>query len=87
MRGAGCGSDQHCALHDYAHGSGLLPLLTCDRTVLYCPRLPAEYATWMGDILTPQQFKEMYEVCHARHTMASPTLGLTHLDAFHRSTR
>lgn len=29
---------------------------------LYVPRLPSEYAVWMGALLTPEDFKQKYEV-------------------------
>ncbi|XP_023173736.2 xaa-Pro dipeptidase [Drosophila hydei] len=31
-------------------------------SVLFVPRLPEEYETWMGELLKPDQFKAMYEV-------------------------
>ena len=31
-------------------------------TVLFIPRLPSEYATFMGAILTPDEYKDMYQV-------------------------
>ncbi|XP_055538050.1 xaa-Pro dipeptidase isoform X1 [Wyeomyia smithii] len=31
-------------------------------TTLYMPRLPAEYAVWMGPLLTPDDFRKKYEV-------------------------
>ena len=31
-------------------------------TTLFCPRLPAEYAVWMGKILTPADIKDIHDV-------------------------
>ncbi|XP_001358031.3 xaa-Pro dipeptidase [Drosophila pseudoobscura] len=31
-------------------------------SILFVPRLPEEYSTWMGELLTPEEFKAMYEV-------------------------
>ncbi|XP_039436388.1 xaa-Pro dipeptidase [Culex pipiens pallens] len=36
--------------------------VTSGRATLYVPRLPAEYAVWMGPLLTPDDFKTKYEV-------------------------
>ncbi|KAH8318825.1 hypothetical protein KR074_007311 [Drosophila pseudoananassae] len=47
---------------------GFYAIITIDvksggyKTVLFVPRLPEEYGTWMGDLLTPKDFKDMYEV-------------------------
>ena len=32
------------------------------RSILFIPKLPAEYAVWMGDIKTKEEFKKHYEV-------------------------
>lgn len=32
------------------------------RAVLFMPRLPEEYAVWMGKLYTPSDFKSKYEV-------------------------
>lgn len=40
---------------------GMLDLSTKTCT-LFCPRLPKEYAIWMGKLLTPEDFCTMYEV-------------------------
>ncbi|KAK3851808.1 hypothetical protein Pcinc_041572 [Petrolisthes cinctipes] len=37
------------------------------RTVLFCPRLPEEYATWMGRITTPQEYTRRYQVDEVRY--------------------
>lgn len=37
------------------------------RTVLFCPRLPAEYATWMGRITTPEEYRQRYQVDEVRY--------------------
>ncbi|KAK8725163.1 hypothetical protein OTU49_010729 [Cherax quadricarinatus] len=37
------------------------------RTVLFCPRLPAEYATWMGCIIPPEEFRQRYQVDEVRY--------------------
>lgn len=31
-------------------------------SVLFVPRLPEEYAVWMGEIHPPKHFKEKYDV-------------------------
>ncbi|KAG0715079.1 Xaa-Pro dipeptidase [Chionoecetes opilio] len=37
------------------------------RTLLFCPRLPAEYATWMGRIKTPQEYRQRFQVDEVRY--------------------
>nr|XP_027227965.1 xaa-Pro dipeptidase-like [Penaeus vannamei] len=32
------------------------------RTVLFCPRLPEEYAVWMGRIVQPEEYRARYQV-------------------------
>lgn len=32
------------------------------RTVLFCPRLPQEYAVWMGRITPPEEYRARYQV-------------------------
>lgn len=32
------------------------------RTVLFCPRLPQEYAVWMGRIVQPEEYRARYQV-------------------------
>ncbi|XP_068153276.1 xaa-Pro dipeptidase [Drosophila tropicalis] len=47
---------------------GCYALLTIDvktgeqKSVLFVPRLPEDYETWMGQLLNPDDFKEMYKV-------------------------
>eukprot|EP00903_Cladosiphon_okamuranus_P010803 g10206.t1 len=36
--------------------------LATGKATLFIPRLPAEYATWMGNILPPKHFQEVYKV-------------------------
>lgn len=36
------------------------------KSTLFAPRLPAEYATWMGTLWTPDDFKERYQVDEVR---------------------
>jgi Xaa-Pro dipeptidase len=40
----------------------------CSTTTLFIPQLPADYATIMGRIKTPQEWKELYQVDHVRFT-------------------
>ncbi|XP_076064979.1 xaa-Pro dipeptidase-like [Oratosquilla oratoria] len=37
------------------------------RTILFCPRFPASYATWMGRIVPPEEFRERYQVDEVHH--------------------
>jgi len=46
---------------------GLLNLTT-EEAIIFVPRLPAEYAVWMGKILPASHFKEKYEVEAAYYT-------------------
>jgi Xaa-Pro dipeptidase len=45
---------------------GLLDI-TRDKSVLFIPRLPREYAVWMGEIKSPQTFQQLYEVDEVRY--------------------
>lgn len=38
------------------------------KSTLFIPRLPDAYAVWMGPILTPAQWKEMYQVDEVQYT-------------------
>ncbi|XP_063841914.1 LOW QUALITY PROTEIN: xaa-Pro dipeptidase-like [Scylla paramamosain] len=37
------------------------------RAVLFCPRLPEEYATWMGRIKSPQKYQQRLQVDEVRY--------------------
>ncbi|GAQ81411.1 Metallopeptidase M24 family protein [Klebsormidium nitens] len=37
------------------------------KSILFAPRLPSEYAIWMGKIQPPQHFKDKYEVDEAKY--------------------
>jgi hypothetical protein len=43
-------------------------------TTLFIPRLPAEYAMWMGAIATPDDFKKKYEVQDVRYVDEMPAV-------------
>ncbi|XP_053948849.1 xaa-Pro dipeptidase [Anastrepha ludens] len=55
------------------------------KSTLFVPRLPEEYATWMGKLYTLEEFKKMYEVDRVRYVdelnaffeSADPSLILT----------
>ncbi|RDD46926.1 Xaa-Pro dipeptidase [Trichoplax sp. H2] len=37
-------------------------------SILFCPKLPAEYAVWMGEILSTEQIKNKYDVDEVHYT-------------------
>lgn len=41
--------------------------VTSRRSTLFVPRLPAEYATWMGKLLTVDNVREQYGVDEVRY--------------------
>nr|XP_045616728.1 xaa-Pro dipeptidase-like isoform X1 [Procambarus clarkii] len=57
---------------------GALELET-GKTVLFCPRLPAEYAVWMGAIITPDEFRRRYQVDDVHYVDEMPKVlrGMT----------
>ena len=44
------------------------------RSILFIPRLPAEYAIWMGEIKPLQHFKDRYEVDDVYYVDEIPTI-------------
>ena len=38
------------------------------KSILFVPRLPPEYAVWMGSIHPPEHFKKKYQVDQVRFT-------------------
>lgn len=36
--------------------------VTTGRSILFAPRLPSHYATWLGTLWTADDFKERYQV-------------------------
>eukprot|EP01048_Picozoa_sp_COSAG05_P001932 COSAG05_NODE_71_length_22071_cov_17.527149_13_plen_443_part_00 len=42
--------------------------IDAQRSVLFVPRLPAEYAVWMGEILSAAHFKQKYGVDEVKYT-------------------
>lgn len=42
-------------------------------SILFVPRLPEEYATWMGRLFTLEEFKSMYEVDQVRYVDELPS--------------
>lgn len=42
--------------------------VTSGKATLFIPRLPKEYATWMGEIKSPEYFKEAYGVEDVKYT-------------------
>lgn len=39
-------------------------LVSSGESLLFMPRLPEDYAVWMGRLRSPQDFKQKYEVDH-----------------------
>lgn len=42
------------------------------KTILFCPRLPAEYAVWMGRITPPEEYRQQYQVDEVRYVDEMP---------------
>ena len=57
------GTPSTALVHPHTMCALVLTAVPLYRSMLFCPRLPEEYATWMGRILAPEEFKAMYEVC------------------------
>ncbi|XP_066968581.1 xaa-Pro dipeptidase [Macrobrachium rosenbergii] len=49
------------------------------RTVLFCPRLPEEYATWMGHVTRPDEYRRQYQVDEVHYVDEMPEVlrGMT----------
>jgi len=45
----------------------VLSTLQTKKSILFIERLPSEYAVWMGKILSPEDFKKMYDVHEVRY--------------------